>query len=82
MFTMIIHEYFYNDNNRTLYVEFSTEEDGDNFYRVLQLGYGDIVYYSPQIIEEGDLDEIDEDFVIELIKEYGEENDLPEELSL
>ena len=79
---MIIHEYFYNDNNRTLYVEFSTDEDGDNFYRVLRLTYEDIVYYSPQIMEEVDLDEIDEDFVIDLIKEYGEENDLPEELSL
>ena len=79
---MIIHEYLYNDNNRTLYVEFSTEEDGDNFYRILRLTYEDIVYYSPQIMEEEDLNEIDEDFVIDLIREYGEENDLPEELSL
>jgi hypothetical protein len=79
---MIIHEYLYNDNNRTLYVEFSTEEDGDNFYRILRLTYEDIVYYSPQIMEEEDLDEIDEDFVIDLIREYGEENDLPEEQSL
>ena len=79
---MIIHEYLYNDNNRTLYVEFSTDEDGDNFYRVLRLTYEDIVYYSPQIMEEEDLDEIDEDFVIDLIREYGEENDLPEEQSL
>jgi hypothetical protein len=65
-----------------LYVEFSTEEDGDNFYRILRLTYEDIVYYSPQIMEEEDLDEIDEDFVIDLIREYGEENDLPEEQSL
>jgi hypothetical protein len=79
---MIIHEYLYNDNNRTLYVEFSTEEDGDNFYRILRLTYEDIVYYSPQIMGEEDLDEIDEDFVIDLIREYGEENDLPEEQSL
>lgn len=79
---MIIHEYLYNDNNRTLYVEFSTEEDGDNFYRILRLTYEDIVYYSPQIMEEEDLDEIDEDFVIDLIREYEEENDLPEEQSL
>jgi hypothetical protein len=79
---MIIHEYLYNDNNRTLYVEFSTEEDGDNFYRILRLTYEDIVYYSPQIMEEEDLNEIDQDFVIDLIREYGEENDLPEEQSL
>lgn len=79
---MIIHEYLYNDNNRTLYVEFSTEEDGDNFYRILRLTFEDIIYYSPQIMGEEDLDEIDEDFVIDLIREYGEENDLPEEQSL
>ncbi len=82
MFTMTIHEYYYNDNNRVLYVEFSTKEDGDSFYRVLELNYEDIVYYSPQIIEEGDLDEIDEDFIIELINGYSDENGLPEELTL
>lgn len=82
MFTMTIHEYYYNDNNRVLYVEFSTKEDGDTFYRVLELSYEDIVYYSPQIIEEGDLEEIDEDFIVELINGYTEENGLPEELTL
>jgi hypothetical protein len=79
---MTIHEYYYNDDNRVLYVEFSTKEDGDSFYRVLELNYEDIVYYSPQIIEEGDLDEIDEDFIIELINGYSDENGLPEELTL
>jgi hypothetical protein len=82
MFTMTIHEYYYNDNNRVLYVEFSTKEDGDTFYRVLELNYEDIVYYSPEIIEEGDLEEIDEDFIIELINGYSDENGLPEELTL
>ena len=81
MFTMTIHEYYYNDNNRVLYVEFSTKEDGDTFYRVLELNYEDIVYYSPEIIEEGDLEEIDEDFIIELINGYSDENGLPEELT-
>jgi hypothetical protein len=79
---MTIHEYYYNDDNRVLYVEFSTKEDGDAFYRVLELNYEDIVYYSPQIIEEGDLDDIDEDFIIELINGYSDENGLPEELTL
>lgn len=82
MFTMTIHEYYYNDDNRVLYVEFSTKEDGDSFYRVLELSYEDIVYYSPEIIEEGDLEEIDEDFIIELINGYSDENGLPEELTL
>lgn len=82
MFTMTIHEYYYNDNNRVLYVEFSTKEDGDTFYRVLELNYEDIVYYSPEIIVDGDLEEIDEDFIIELINGYSDENGLPEELTL
>lgn len=76
---MIIHEYYYNDNNRRLYVEFSTKEDGDKFYRVLELGFDDIVYYSPEIIDEMDLEEIDEDFIKDVINQYIIENGLPEE---
>lgn len=79
---MIIHEFFYNDDNRSLYIEFSTDNDGDNFYRVLNLGFEDIEYYSPEIIDDVDLDNIDEDFVIELINQYSKENDLPEEKTL
>ena len=79
---MIIHEYYYNDDNRTLYIEFSTDEDGDNFYRVLNLGFEDIEYYSPDIVVEDDMEEIDEEFVIELINQYSKENDLPEEKTL
>lgn len=76
---MIIHEFYYNDDNRRLYVEFSTDDDSDNFYRVLNLGFEDIEYYSPEIIVEEDLEDIDEDFVKELIVQYFKENDLPEE---
>jgi len=79
---MNILEYYYNDDNRMLYVEFSTEEDGDSYYRVLKLNYDDIEFYSPEIIDEDDMDSIDEDFVIDLIKQYLLDNDLPEEISL
>ena len=79
---MIIHEYYYNDDNRTLYIEFSTDEDSDNFYRVLNLGFEDVEYYSPDIVVESDMEEIDEEFVIELINQYSKENDLPEEKTL
>ena len=75
---MIIHEFYYNDDNRTLYVEFSTDDDSDNFYRVLNLGFEDVEYYSPEIIVEEDMEDIDEDFVKELIVQYGKENDLPD----
>lgn len=76
---MIIHEFYYNDDNRRLYVEFSTDNDSDNFYRVLNLGFEDVEYYSPEIIVEEDMEDIDEDFVKELIVQYAKENDLPEE---
>jgi len=79
---MNILEYYYNDDNRMLYVEFSTEEDEDSYYRVLKLNYDDIEFYSPEIIDEDGMDSIDEDFVIDLIKQYLLDNDLPEELSL
>jgi hypothetical protein len=79
---MNILEYYYNDTNRMLYVEFSTDEDGDNFYRVLELSFQDIEYYSPDIIHERDLDDIDEDFVIDILVQYLNDNDLPEQLNL
>jgi hypothetical protein len=79
---MNIIEYYYNDDNRMLYVEFSTEEDGDSYYRVLKLNYDDIEFYSPEIIDEEDINGIDEDFVIDLINQYLLDNDLPEEISL
>ncbi len=78
-YTMNIIEYFYNDSNRMLYVEFSTEEDEDRFYRVLELDYDSIEYYSSDIISEEDLESIDEEFIVDLINNYIKENDLPEE---
>lgn len=79
---MNILEFYYNDTNRMLYVEFSTDEDGDNFYRVLELSFQDIEYYSPEIIHEIDLDDIDEDFVIDILGQYLNDNNLPEQLNL
>jgi hypothetical protein len=77
---MIIHEFYY--NNRRLYVEFSTKEDGDEFYRILELPYEDIIYYSVDIIDETDIKQFEESSVVELIEQYLLDNDLPEELSL
>ncbi len=79
---MKIHDYYYNDDNRILYVEFSTKEDSDNFYRILKLDYEQIQFYSPDIIDEEDIEELDEDFISDLITEYLKENNLPEEISL
>jgi hypothetical protein len=79
---MNIHEYYYNENGKNLYIEFSTKEDGDSFYRILELEYQDVMYYSPNIVAEDEINEVDEDFVMELIEQYLLNNDLPEELSL
>ena len=79
---MIIHEFYYNEDNGTLLVEFSIKDDGDEFYRELKLELDTIVFYSPTIFDEIDLLTIEEDFISDLIKEYLKENDLPEQLSL
>lgn len=79
---MIIHDFYYNESNRMFYVEFSTEEDSDSFYRVLELQLSDFEYYSPEIIDESDMDDLDEETVILVIESYLKENDLPEEQSL
>ena len=74
---MIIREYYLNEDTGGLYVEFSTNKDSDDFYRVIELTRDDIEYYSPTILDE-DV-EIDEDFISELLFEYSKHNDLPEE---
>lgn len=79
---MTILEFYYNDTNKMLYVEFSTDSDGDNYYRVLELHFNDLEYYSPELIYEGDVEEIEESLIIDIIKGYLEDNDLPEQLNL
>jgi len=79
---MNIIEFYYNDDNGMLHVEFSTIEDGDDFYRVLELILEDVMLYSPNIISEEDMYKMDENDIIELIEQYGFDNDLPEQLSL
>jgi len=74
---MIIREYYLNDEESALYIEFSTEQDGDEFYRILNLTRSEVEYYTPTILE--DLEDIDEDFVIELVQEYLKSNEAPEE---
>jgi hypothetical protein len=74
---MIIREYYLNEETGNLYIEFSTEEDGDDFYRILELTADDVEYYSPSIIDEET--EMDEDFVTEIVIEYLNHNELPGE---
>lgn len=79
---MKIQDFNYNEDSRTLYVEFSLNTDGDDYYRSIWLSIEEISYYSPTIIQENDLFNIDEDFLTELIEGYLSENDPPEERSL
>ena len=60
---MIIHDYYYNDANKVLLVEFSIKEDDDKIYRVLELTYSEIEYYSPEIITHEDLMDADENLL-------------------
>lgn len=79
---MYIHESYYNESSGVLYIEFSTKEDGDKFYRILELTYEDVKYYSPDIITKEDLIDIDELFISSLIEEYLKDNEPPQELTL
>jgi hypothetical protein len=65
-----------------LYVEFSTEEDGDDVYRILELIFEDVMFYTPNIMYESDMYNMDENDIIELVEQYLLGNDLPEEQSL
>jgi hypothetical protein len=77
-----IHEYYYNEITQILHIEFSTKEDGDDFYRELNLDVNSVIYYSPTIINESDMSDIDNEFVIELIDQYLLDNELPEQKNL
>jgi hypothetical protein len=79
---MKIIDYFFNDNNQTLTVDFSTDIDEDIFYRQIELEFADIQFYSPTIITKSELRDIDEDIIIEILSGYLLNNDLPEQLSL
>ena len=77
---MKIREFYLNDETEGLSIEFSTKKDGEDYYRILDLSYDDIIFYSPTIVE--DLSEVDDEFIIELITEYSKHNELPEEINL
>jgi hypothetical protein len=79
---MKIIDYDYNEDDRILYIEFSLKKDLDEYYRIIELDYSDIEYYSPTIIDDEDLSDIDNEFIIELLGGYFKENKYPEQLML
>lgn len=76
---MKIYEFYYDQDRRSLYIEFSTKSDGDKFFRRIDITFNDIEFYSPTIITEFDMTEIDKSFIVELLEQYFIENELPEE---
>jgi len=79
MLQMNIIDFYYNEDTRGLYIEFSLLNDVDNVYRTIELSFKDVEYYSPTIITKNDMDSIDKDFIIDILNQYFDENDLPEE---
>lgn len=77
---MKIREYYLNEETGGLYIEFSTKEDGDDFYGSIELSSDKIRFYSPIIIDE--IDDIDEELIVEILNGYFEDQDLPEETML
>jgi hypothetical protein len=76
---MIIHNFYYNEKSKALQIEFSFGNDSDNTYRLEELFFRDVQMYSPTIVEEVDMDDIDDEFIVELLTEYYKENDYPKE---
>jgi hypothetical protein len=79
---MNIIEFYYNEENENLYIEFSTDKDGDSFYRTLEVSFRDIEYYSPTIIDESDMKDLDNDFILDFLNSYFMDNDLPNQETL
>ena len=79
---MNIIEFYYNENNENLKIEFSTDEDGNLFYRTLEVSLHDMEYYSPTIITESDMKELDNDFILDFLNSFFLENDLPKQETL
>lgn len=74
---MIIHNFFYNEDNQLFNIEFSLNTDDDNTYRSTSISFNDVQFYSPTLIDETDMRDIDNNFIIELLEEYFKDNEYP-----
>lgn len=79
---MNIHNYFYNEDTTILSVDFSTVADGDDFYRNLSLTIDEVNYYSPDFISEDDLMDIEDFILVDIVENYCQRRDLPEQILL
>lgn len=74
---MEIIESYYNETEQILEVTFTADPDGD--YLNVELPLDQVKLYSPIILEEEDIMEIDFDSILEILEAYFEENTLPSE---
>jgi len=74
---MVIREFYYNEECKNLYIEFSVENDDEDYYRVVELDYSDVFFYHSGSIEEDELSTLEEDEIIEILNDYFFDNDLP-----
>lgn len=75
---MEIIDYYYNENEEILEIRFSVDPDSD-YYKGVNLSLEDVLFYSPTILEEDEIPDLEEEDVLEILKEYFQENELPTE---
>lgn len=74
---------FYNEVSEIFNIEFSTNEDKDLYYRVLDFTFSDIQLFSSTPFDDiEDFVNTDDSEVVELLGNYLQENPLPEQLLL
>lgn len=77
-YIMKIIETYFNEDELILEIRFNIDPDSD-YYRSVKLSKEDIQYYSPTIIEDDEISELDNDLLIEILESYFDENDMVEE---
>ena len=74
---MEIIEFYYNESEEILEITFTTEPDGE--YLNVELSLDDAKLYSPIIIEEEDLNDVDFGLLVDILNSYYDENPIPSE---
>jgi hypothetical protein len=75
---MILHDYYYDYDLKQGHFEFFMNKEELNTIYELDLEYGDIIYYSPDIVDDDMLFYMTDSFVKELLENYIKINGLPE----
>ena len=72
---MRIIESYFDEDEHILEIRFNTNTDGD-YFRSVKLSKEDIKYYSPSIVEDDEIPELDDDFLIEILESYFDQNEM------